>query len=385
VDFDAENPNPMGQSQMQNLNDAAGVEAMKKRTWIGLTAIVVALGAAVVFGYRKWSVQNGSAREEALALMPTDAIAILFADFDELRQAPFVAKLYAWAPKPQADADYAQFLKETGFDFERDLERITIAVEKHGQDSNLFAILDGKFDRQKISAYALQDGSAVKTGGHEIFSVPVSGTTKKISLTFLRNDRIAVTGDANLALFVDAKKRAEDTADWRPRFERLAGSPVFAVIRQDAAIGAALAAQAPSGLRSPQLSTLLDQLLWITLAGKPENDRLRVVAEGECTAEATARQLVDLLNGVVILAQLGLNDAKTRQQLDPAAREAYLALLKSAEVSKINRGDTKSVRLVLEITPGFLEAARRAPPVVPDSAPSKPLPGKAPAPRKGRI
>jgi hypothetical protein len=359
---------------------------MKKRTWMGLAAIVVVLGAAIFFGYRKWGVRNGAAREEALALMPTDASAILFADFDELRQAPFVARLYAWAPKPQADSDYAQFLKETGFDFERDLERITIAVEKRGQDSTLFAILDGKFDRQKISAYALKNGSAVKTSGREIFFVPVSGTAKKISLTFLRNDRIALTGDSNLALLLDAKKRAEDAADWRARFERLAGSPVFAVIRQDAAVGDALAAQAPSGLRSPQLATLLDQLQWITLAGKPENDRLRVVAEGECAAEATARQLVDLMNGVVILAQMGLNDAKTRQQLDPAAREAYLELLKSADVSKINRGDTKSVRLVFEITPGFLEAARRAPPVMPDSAPSKPpLPGKTRAPRKGRI
>ena len=123
---------------------------------------------------------------------------------------------------------------------------------------------------------------------------------------------------------------------------------------------------------------LLDQLQWITLAGKPENDRLRVVAEGECTAEA-ARQLVDLINGLVILAQLGLNDAKTRQQLDPAAREAYLELLKSADISKIDRGDSKSVRVVAEITPEFLETARRAPP---DSAPSKARPGKAP--RKGR-
>ena len=359
---------------------------MKKRTWIALAAMIVVLGAAVFFGYRKWGLQNGSAREETLALMPTDAMAILFADFDELRQAPFIAKLYEWAPKPQADADYAQFLKETGFDFERDLKRITIAVQKRGQDSTLFAILDGKFDGQKISTYALKDGSALKTSGREIFSIPVNGTAKRISLTFLRNDRIAVTGDANLAFFLDAKKRAEDTADWRARFERLAGSPVFAVIRQDAGVGAALAAEAPRGLRSPQLSTLLDQLQWITLAGKPENDRLRVVAEGECTAEATARQLVDLMNGVVILAQLGLNDAKTRQQLDPAAREAYLELLKSADVSKINRGDTKSVRLVFEITPGFLEAARRAPPVMPGSAPSKPpLPGKARAPRKGRI
>ena len=355
----------------------------KKRTWIGLAAIVVVLGAAVLFGYRKWDVQSGSAREQALALMPAEASAILFADFDGLRQTPFVAKLYAWAPKPQADADYAQFVNETGFDYERDLQRITIAVEKRGQDSTLFAILDGKFDRQKISAYALKDGSAVKTGAREIFSVPVSGSAKKVSIAFLRNDRIAVTDDANLAVFLDAKKRPEDDVDWRARFERLAGSPVFAVVRQDAAVGTALAAQAPSGLRSPQLSTLLDQLQWITLAGKPENDRLRVVAEGECTAEATARQLVDLMNGVVILAQLGLNDAKARQQLDPAAREAYLEVLKSAEVSKIDRGDTKSVRLIFEITPRFLDVARRAQPVMPDSSQSKPLPGKTPAARKG--
>src|ERR1700682_724776 len=165
---------------------ADGAEAMKKRTWIGMAAVVVVLVAAVFFGYRKWGVQNGSAREEALALMPTDASAILFADFGELRQAPFVAKLYAWAPKPQADADYAQFVKETGFDYERDLDRMAIAVEKRGQDSTLFAILDGKFDRQKISAYALKDGSTVKTGGREIFSVPVGGNAKKISLTVLR-------------------------------------------------------------------------------------------------------------------------------------------------------------------------------------------------------
>src|SRR6266566_5263462 len=88
---------------------ANGAQAMKKRTWIRLAAIVAVLGAAVVLGYREWSVQNGTAREEALALMPPDAIAILFADFDELRPAPFVARLYAWAPKPQVDAGFFPF------------------------------------------------------------------------------------------------------------------------------------------------------------------------------------------------------------------------------------------------------------------------------------
>jgi hypothetical protein len=358
-------------------------ETMKKRTGIGLAGVVVVLGAAVFFGYQKWGVPRGSPRAEALGLMPTDASAILFADFGELRQALFASKLYAWASKPQADADYAQFLKETGFDFERDLDRVAMAVEKRGQQSALFAVLDGKFDRQRISAYALKDGSAVKTGGREIFSVPVTGTRKKITFTFLNNQRIALTVDADLAVLLDAKKQPAEVSGWHARFERLAGSPVFAVIRQDAAIGAALAAEAPGGLRSPQLSALLDQLQWITLAGKPESDRLRVVAEGECTAEATVRQLADVMNGVVLLAEGGLNDPKTRQQLDPVVREAYLELLKSADVSKIDRGDSKSVRLIFEITPEFLEAARRAPPVLPDSSAGKAFPGKPRAPRKG--
>jgi hypothetical protein len=329
---------------------------MTKRTSIGLAAAIVVLGAAVFFGYRKWSVPSVSPREDLLALMPADASAVFFVDFGGLRQAPIIAQLYAWAPKPQADADYAQFVKETGFDFERDLERIAIAVQKRGQGSTLFAILDGNLDRQKISAYALKDGSITRTGEREIFSVPVSGNTRKISFAFLKNGRIALTNDSNLAAFLDARKRTEDVGQWRARFERLAGSAVFAVVRQDAALGAALSAQAPGGYRSPQVSALLDQLQWITVAGKPENDRLRIVAEGECMVEATARQLADVLNGVMILAESGLNDARTRRGLDPAMREAYLELLKGADVSKLDRGDTKSVRLILEITPNLLEA-----------------------------
>src|SRR5262249_29461187 len=147
--------------------------------------------------------------------------------------------------------------------------------------------------------------------------------------------------------------------DWRQRFVRLAGSPVFAVIRQDAA--ASFADRAPGGLRSPQLSSLLTQLQWVTIAAKPDADQLRVVAEGESASESTQRQLADVLNGVLILAETGLNDPKLRQQLAPDIRQAFLELLKSADISRIDRGDTKSVRLVLSITPQFLDAARRYP------------------------
>jgi hypothetical protein len=260
-----------------------------------------------------------------------------------------------------------QFLHDTGFDYERDLDRAALAVERRGSDSALFVVADGRFDIAKIRGYAQKSGSVQKREGHEIFTVPISGSGRKISFTFLRKDRLALTDDDSLISLFASPQKNPAAADWRIRFDRLAGSPIFAVIQQDAATSAALAAQTPGGFRSPQLSALLDQLQWITIAGKPENNDLRVVMEGEAPTDATVRQLTDLLNGVVVLAETGLNDPKTRQQLAPATREAYLELLRSADVSKLDRGETKSVRLVFDLTPKFLQAARTAVPLQPQT------------------
>ena len=103
---------------------------------------------------------------------------------------------------------------------------------------------------------------------------------------------------------------------------------------------------------------LLEQLQWISIAGKPEADQLRLVAEGECLSDQSISQLNDVLQGAFILAQNGLNDPKLRRQMNPQEREAYLEILKSADIQKIERGEWKTVRLVLSITPKFLDVVR---------------------------
>jgi hypothetical protein len=96
------------------------------------------------------------------------------------------------------------------------------------------------------------------------------------------------------------------------------------------------------------------------VGAKPEGDQLRVVADGETSNETLVRQLSDMLSGLLILAQAGLDDPKSRKQLDPKLREAYGGLLKSAEVQKLDRGTSKSVRLIFEITPQLLELTKSA-------------------------
>jgi hypothetical protein len=105
------------------------------------------------------------------------------------------------------------------------------------------------------------------------------------------------------------------------------------------------------------------------------------VAEGECPTDQTSRQLSDLLSGMLLLAQAGLNGPETRRGLDPRLRDAYLEMIKGADVSRLDRGGTKSVRMVVDVTSNFLNAVSTATPAIPKpAAPTIPA-SKKPAPK----
>ncbi len=353
---------------------------MTRRRWTLWTAVILfAGGLALLDAYTRRHDAGATTRDAVLSAMPPEASAVAFADLAELRRAPFATEIYNWIPKSQADAEYADFLRKTGFDYERDLDLTAIAVLKGEKESKLFAVAEGRFDRKKIEAYAAQSGTRESRSGREIFSVPLGDGARRISFAFLSKDKIALTDAGDLAPFLGPAPNSADAREWRERFTRLAGSPVFAVVRQDAAAGSALASRTPGGFQSPELSTLLNQLQWITLAGKPQEGGMRIVAEGECANEQISRQLSDLLSGMLLLAEAGLNGPQTRRGLDPRIRDAYLEIIKGADISRVDRGGTKSVRAVFDVTSNLLNAVRTAGAPLPASiAPSTPA-SKKPA------
>ena len=328
---------------------------------------IVALSAAVVavvlgiFAYVHWSATNPlAARTEMLSLLPGDPSAVVFVDLAPLRNSPFLEQLFALAPQTTPDADYTQFVQATGFHYEKDLDRAAIAVMRQANRATYAVIADGRFDRKKIEDYASKVGRKEIVSGKMIYALNANGTGHASFFTFLGEERIAWTDDPAYGAILLQKAGTIAAPDWREHFERLAGTPLFAVLRQDSGTLAALNQQAPAGLQSPQLARLLGQLQWISIAGKPDGNLLRVVLDGECMSEEIIKQLRDFLNGMVVLAQMGLNDAKTRKQLDPALREGYLELLQSADIQKMDRGPWKSVRVVFDVTPKLLQAARDA-------------------------
>jgi hypothetical protein len=328
----------------------------------------LAILCGAIFAYRHWRQRDAlSVRVEMLGQLPADADAIFFLDFDSLRSSPFLAQILAWAPQSSRDPEYAQFVKETGFNYERDLDRVAIAIMPAGAASNYFLEADGRFDRKKIEAYVAKYGKPQTVSGRIFFGVPLGNpnsdnsasdhSSRRLYLTFLRDDRVALSSTP-LALTVTAPRRIS-SEEWREHFRRLAGAPIFGIFFQDSTL-LNYAQQAPGGYRSPQLAALLGQLEWLTIAAKPEGEVLRVVADGESSSETVVRQLQEMLGGIVMLARAGLSEPRTRRDVDPQVREALVGLLDSADIQKMDRGTSKSVRVSFIVTPKLLEAGHMA-------------------------
>jgi hypothetical protein len=334
---------------------------MKKNVLLLVAVALVVLILTAVMAYRHWSSGDGAEKREAmLSMMPGTSTAVVFLDLEQFRSSAFLPQLFQWAPSVSVEEDYAKFVQATGFNYERDLDRVAISFTRRDPSSKAFAVAEGKFDRKKIEDYAGRSGQRIIDKNLIVFALDPTNSGHKSYFTFLRDDRIAWTNDPVYEEMFQPARTDDGKQEWQERFSRLSGSAVLGVIRQDSATAGVLAQQAPGGFRSPQLATLLSQLQWITIGGKPVGTDLRVVMEGECSSDTTIHQLRDFLSGLLLLAQAGLSGPQNRNQMDPQLRSAYLQLLKSADVEDVDRGAEKSVRVVLELTPDFLKAVKKA-------------------------
>lgn len=329
---------------------------MPKNKLVLIVGTATCVLVAAVFGYLCWKPNDPLAtRTEMLSLMPEEAGAVFYLDLSQLRSSVFLAQLLRWAPQPAMDSDYAQFLQATGFNYERDLDRVALAVNQQPQNAVL-AVADGRFNRKKIQDYATSIGSPKILDGREIFSVTTGTPGRVLYFMFINDNRMLLTN--SYTCFIRNSPTVASSAEWREHFSRLAGAPVFAILRHDSGTAMALS-QAPGGLRSPQLAVLLAQLQWISVSGKPEGNVLRVGIEGESLTENTIRQLKELLSGLLVLAQIGLNDPKARTQVAPEVQEGYQQLLQSVDIQQVDRGTSKSVRVIFDVSPKLLQSVSK--------------------------
>lgn len=156
----------------------------KRRILIPITvlaAIVLALGFAILL--RK------AAPPEPVRLLP-EAQAYLYVNVSPLRRADI--KMYTVQP----EADYEQFVRETGFQLERDLDEAAIAVHLpapgQGTESRFSQVLVARFDSDKVHRFLNRLSTRIDSYRDlEIFNIPRENRIVRVAV--LGPDLVAVS------------------------------------------------------------------------------------------------------------------------------------------------------------------------------------------------
>ncbi len=159
----------------------------RRRLWIAIVLLLVAAAIATLVLLRR------RAAPEAVRLLP-EADAVLYVNLGLIRVATPVPQI----PEVTREADYAAFVRETGFEFERDLDDVALAVHSVPlpppqpgtppsgvqpvpyRTSEIFV---GRFHSERLSAYLKKlAASSERYGDSDIYNIPYEGRTVRVAL-----------------------------------------------------------------------------------------------------------------------------------------------------------------------------------------------------------
>jgi hypothetical protein len=154
------------------------------------TSVVLVLLAAAVAALLL--VRRHAAPEAARLLPECDGVVYL-----NLRNVHRLTT-FSKAPAAKHDPEYDEFIRETGFDFERDLDEAAIAIHLgspvNGRtgENRYSQVLRGHFDHPRVQAYLRKISKSVESyEGVDIFNVPVEDRTVRVAI--LNIDTVAVS------------------------------------------------------------------------------------------------------------------------------------------------------------------------------------------------
>jgi hypothetical protein len=331
-----------------------------KRAWIAVTVVIVAAaatGAIYVHHLRRpmtaVAPSAGPPPDILSQILVSGAPVVGYIDVAALRKlqnSPLAAMLGLAGADPQTDRDYQAFVRDTGFDYSRDLDAVALGMwpsslmaPKGGLGNNVvLAFADGRFDQEKIKAYALRTGKRGIWLTQVFYSVPGD---PPVSFSFNSATRIEMTDTPGMPFVVPAAGAAENDA-MRARIHRVAGAPIFAVARTDT-----LPKDFYDNFKnSPQLETLARSVKGLTLAGQPQGDRIDLALDAECDSLTHAAEIATLIDTFRLFGSIALSDPKTRRQMTREQAAFVVALASRVKVTHQERW----VRLTLSVTPEML-------------------------------
>jgi hypothetical protein len=146
--------------------------------WVAVAILVIAGGMVTAVLLRK------RAAPDAVRLLP-ESDAVLYINLEPVRLLTGLGK----TPPKERDPQYEEFVRQTGFEFERDLDKAAFAIHYGGAvpgkptETRYSEILQGHFDSARVSDYLRKLATQVERyRDYDVYDIPVQERTVRVAL-----------------------------------------------------------------------------------------------------------------------------------------------------------------------------------------------------------
>ncbi len=295
--------------------------------WAAVAIVIIVGGIVTAVLLRK------RAAPDAVRLLPPSD-AVFYINLEPVRLLTDVGKY----PPKERDPQYEDFVRQTGFEFERDLDKAAFAIhygvpaagksadKGKTQETRYSEILQGRFDNARVSAYLRKLATRVdRYRDYDIYVIPVENRTVRVAL---------------LGIDIAAASNVDDPDVIHGMIDRY---------RQ-----AALPFSGPPLVSEYYHRVPLGSIVWTIArppaAGAPQEHGELLLPGGwsgllpaGSVVIASARPLNDVHLRAVVITQSEDEAQKFTQQVG-----TYLALFKSLEISIETGGPDKDVKAAFD-------------------------------------
>ncbi len=159
--------------------NSQSMRTRRKQLWVAVAVLLVIAGGIVIA-----VLLRKRAAPDAVRLLP-DSDAVVYINFAPIRLITDLGK----HPVKDRDPQYEDFVRQTGFEFERDLDKAALAIHYgtsirgKSTETRYSEILQGHFDSGRVEVYLRKLSASVEHyGNFDIYIIPLEGRTVRVAL-----------------------------------------------------------------------------------------------------------------------------------------------------------------------------------------------------------
>ena len=279
-----------------------------KKHFVSVTVVALALASAAF------------AKNDAMSLIPDDAVSVGVVRLNDMRSSPLSAALFAQTAHISSDGEAQQFLADAGLQPTKDVDVVIFATSPRtslGSEADFLIAADGRFNVDRLTSALVARGAVKKSSANgAYFSIPDKGTDA-------HHPGVVAFPDAHLALIGSEAAVLEALAS------RASGGTSFAtasglgrdMARVDPHATAFLLVDVPRAQRltgapkmggksaqSQALGTALKNVSTVAIWATDTGDSMKLSALGLSSDAETLGLVEDTLRGALSAMRLAVQD-----------------------------------------------------------------------------